>query len=719
MLCPKCNHYNPRGRKVCAKCYAPLPRREAKGVDSALLAPMTGIPVGEVLCVVLSLVLLALLPKLRPSAADIRVLLLQFGLMGMVTLGALFALLKGHFDLSCGPVAGVAACAAIIASGAGALQAVGAGVVVGAIAGCLNGLIVGWTRVPSLLFTVAMGAVGTHLALHISATRELQVTDALFESLGSATFLGAPTALLLLLAAMLGAYLLLKRPTFLPVGGAPDRAEAAVRGDSEKALAAFGVSGVMAGLAGVFIAAAQLPVTAPTGQTTWLLAPVAALLLGGASGSAGRGSIRIAVSGAACLALINWFLGQLRTPISGPVCEALIIAAALLMERWRMLGWYQLHQLRRGNLFALPEELRLPSVLPVFSRVSKPALVGLSLTLSVTAYAYIGFYATRHVPTRSAVVASRLGLLQVYRTGGGDWEDCALGDVLHVGDTVRTGVASKAMLRFSDGSYVRLYAGTSLYMQQLEETGLGRNTRLYMQAGRLWASVHRLVSPVSSFEVDSPALTVGVRGTIFLVVVQFDEAYVEVAEGSVSVVRKYAERDRRTGALATREQSDVLQMGEWIGNLRDHRVETPQQLPNDELEALKVAGEKVVAQLRRTLLDPGFWRGLLALVISLVVLLLLFAFLQPPAPPTSTFDMADRAGELEGRRQRTREDSPNAASLAQLHLNMGQIDEARAELQSIVQVDPDSEYGQWAQRVLVRLRSPEQPQADQEDEGDA
>ena len=49
-------------------------------------------------------------------------------------------------------------------------------------------------------------------------------------------------------------------------------------------------------------------------------------------------------------------------------------------------------------------------------------------------------------------------------------------------------------------------------------------------------------------------------------------------------------------------------------------------------------------------------------------------------------------------------------SLAQVYLNMGQIEEARAELQAIIQTDPDSEYGQWAQRLLRRLRETDRQQ---------
>jgi len=60
-------------------------------------------------------------------------------------------------------------------------------------------------------------------------------------------------------------------------------------------------------------------------------------------------------------------------------------------------------------------------------------------------------------------------------------------------------------------------------------------------------------------------------------------------------------------------------------------------------------------------------------------------------------------------------------AIAQMHMQLGNIEEARDELRRIVEIDATSRYGQWAERMLAQLEPgrPDEPVEPDEGEGDA
>jgi len=470
----------------------------------------------------------------------------------------------------------------------------------------------------------------------------------------------------------------------------------------------FLVSGLMAGLAGILITASGLPVVGPTGQTIWILAPLAAAMVGGASVRNGTGNLRTATIGAALVATTNWLTAELRMPISGPVVAAIYLGGSLLVDRSKNLTWYQINQLRRGNLLALPSQLRLPTILPTvrLPRIGRLGVVLALLTVSAAAYAYIGFYTTRHVPRASAMITSTAGLVEIWRAGEAGSTAGYPGDTLRTGDRIATGFKSQAILRFSDRSHLTLEGSTNLTLTELTEMPDGtRTTRLYVQLGTLLARVAQLVGARSEFSVDSPMLAVAVRGTLFYMVVERTRGYVEVLAGEVEVTRRYLETEPRTGQRYTQQEIAAVSMGQWIEALRDRHLGQGQLLSDYEQEQIEQMDEQITAQIRRGLRNPGMWRGYLGVILMVLLLYLFFTYIQPPPPPFSPDDIAATVQRLEETRTRSPEDSANAAALAHIYLNLGDVDSAQAELRGIVEVDPDSEFGRWALRVLTELQS--------------
>ncbi len=122
------------------------------------------------------------------------------------------------------------------------------------------------------------------------------------------------------------------------------------------------------------------------------------------------------------------------------------------------------------------------------------------------------------------------------------------GDVLQVGDTIRTGVASSAQLRMSDGAMIALKAGTvyRIEAQDYNEKAPGEGS----QVGELLRGGLRAITGAIGHEKPeavkyrTPVATIGIRGTVFDTIVIPPEGlpelpgmapgtYVMVLEGQV------------------------------------------------------------------------------------------------------------------------------------------------------------------------------------------
>ncbi len=704
--CQQCGHENPAGARVCEQCYRRLPRlRPARG--AGLLDRLSAVPLVDVLAVGLTIILVILTLFTRPGAAELRELVVQFSILGLLTLGCTLALTKGHYDLSSAPVAGLAAgCAVLASSIPGTAPAILVALLVGAVAGLLNGIIAAWTRIHTVLFSILVAAVAMELTDYMAHHHYLIVTDPFFQAIGEAEVLGLPVAVLMLPAAALGAFWLWRQQGFWPLASVSNRQWVSSLTQPRVILWAFVLSGLLSGIAGLLIAASALPVTSPIGHNTWILAPLAAALLGGGSGAIGRGGVRSALLGAASLALLNGVLRRFGIPLAGAPCEGIVVAGALLGDRMLTLTWHEFQQLRIGNVLALPETHRLPRVLFALPRLSKPVLiVGLLLT-SIATYAYVGYYVVAYVPENSAVITTISGLVEVRRERATGFEQAHVGDILHAGDTLKVSMVSVATLRFSDGSRVKIHANTTLTLSTLKEEPEGkRTTEMYMRRGVLWAKVRKPPTADSSFVVDSPLLTVGVRGTEFLMRVTRTRASVEVVSGQVEATRKWFELDINRQRVP-REERRRLRFGEgMIIGARRGVSGPPTPLSPERRQAIRELAEKTRVELLSAFRQVEFLRGLFAWIV--LVLLLIYVIVTYGAPevraPTLR-EMTAAAAARMGPRARTAADSASAAALAQMYLQLGDTAGAVAELETIVEVDPDSEYGQWAQETLNRLR---------------
>ncbi|WP_031026215.1 ABC transporter permease [Streptomyces albus] len=277
------------------------------------------------------------------AAENLRLILTQASVIGVVTVGVTFVIIGGGIDLSVGAVVALASVWATTV----ATQDFGLGgmllcsVLVGLGCGLVNGLLIAYGPMVPFIATLAMLAAARGLALQISDGKTQVVTvDAVLDlSVQDSYVLGVPPIVLVFALVCVIGWLLLNRTTFgrrtVAVGGNPEASRLAGIAVKRQRLLLYLLSGLCCG-----IAAFLLIILTGSGQNTngnlYELDAIAAAIIGGTLLSGGRGTILGSVLGVLVFTTItNLFaLNNLQTDIQ-QIAKGAIIVAAVLVQKGR------------------------------------------------------------------------------------------------------------------------------------------------------------------------------------------------------------------------------------------------------------------------------------------------------------------------------------------------------------------------------------------------
>jgi len=115
---------------------------------------------------------------------------------------------------------------------------------------------------------------------------------------------------------------------------------------------------------------------------------------------------------------------------------------------------------------------------------------------------------------------------------GGKWGIPVLGIELKKGDSILVN-DGKAEIKFDDSSTVMINKNTKIGIAAPS----GKIRKLFLKVGSIWAKVKKLFGG-EGFEIETPIVVAGVRGTEFLVSFNGSEAQTDVIDGEVSVDQK-------------------------------------------------------------------------------------------------------------------------------------------------------------------------------------
>jgi len=263
----------------------------------------------------------------------------QVSPIAILGLGFSLALTGAELDLSFASVASLAAIASglTIRAGAAPVVAALAGLGTGLGSGLLNGAVVTRLKVPSLIATLAMGAIANGCAFWL--TDGISVVGRWpigFTSLGRGTVEGIPNMVLWAAAAALATATFLKQTRvglhLVATGEAEDAAGLAGIATSRLKVLGLTLSGLAAGLAAVLLSA-SLSSASPGMASDYLLTAIAAVTLGMTMFEPGRPNVAGTLVGALTIGMLSNGLVLLGAPYYvQDICLGVIIIASVALS---------------------------------------------------------------------------------------------------------------------------------------------------------------------------------------------------------------------------------------------------------------------------------------------------------------------------------------------------------------------------------------------------
>jgi ribose transport system permease protein len=235
----------------------------------------------------------------------------RVSVINIIAVGMTFVILTGGIDLSVGSIVALAGVAGTwgLTLGLPVPAGVVLGIATGAVCGLVNGLLVAWLRLPPFIAT--LGTMGALRGLALYVTDGRTITESVPRELGwlaDARLLGAPLPVWILVPLALLAHLVLVRTRFgrycYAEGGSPQAAFLAGVPTRLVVASVYVISGACAGLAGM-IDCARILSGNPAGGQEYELRVIAAVVIGGASLTGGRGTIAGATIGALLMAVLE------------------------------------------------------------------------------------------------------------------------------------------------------------------------------------------------------------------------------------------------------------------------------------------------------------------------------------------------------------------------------------------------------------------------------
>jgi ribose/xylose/arabinose/galactoside ABC-type transport system permease subunit len=262
--------------------------------------------------------------------------------LGLVAVGMTFVIIGGGIDLSVGSMLALSAVLAAYGSQYGSLAAVVLPLAVCGLIGLANGVLVGRARLAPFIVTLATLLFARGLAFAVSdegnTIYRIEAGQAVL-ALGQGTV--GPLRFPIVIAALvvLAGWVVLTRTRYgiavAAIGGSEEAARLMGVPIARIKTAMYAVSGLLAGLAGLLVAARS-----SSGQSTigvgLELQAIAAVVIGGTLLTGGAGSIIGTLAGVLLLNVINNVINQVGTLSSyyQQVVSGLFLVAVVLVQRY-------------------------------------------------------------------------------------------------------------------------------------------------------------------------------------------------------------------------------------------------------------------------------------------------------------------------------------------------------------------------------------------------
>jgi ribose transport system permease protein len=314
-------------------------------VSRFVAAPMSrlGPNVGAVIGFILIIIVGSLASDVFLSWANVRNVLLQSAMLGVVSVGMTFVILTGGIDLSVGSVLSFCSVAAamMFANGQGYPLPVVllATLAMGTAIGAINGGIIVWRGVAPFIVTLAMMAIALGGALTIADGRPIGGIQGTYAWLGAGRIGPIPVPVVIMVVTfVIGGFVLRLTPfgrSVYATGGNEQAARLSGIAVNRVKLIAYSISGFCAAL-GAIIFTARVTVGDPWAGRNLELDAIAAVVIGGTSLFGGIGTVWGTFLGLLIISMINNLLNLMNvSPYSQGIAKGLIIVIAITLYKRR------------------------------------------------------------------------------------------------------------------------------------------------------------------------------------------------------------------------------------------------------------------------------------------------------------------------------------------------------------------------------------------------
>ncbi|BAY16873.1 inner-membrane translocator [Nostoc sp. HK-01] len=294
------------------------------------------LPILVIICILFSL----LSPNFFTAGNAVNILR-QASINIVLATGMTFVILTGGIDLSVGSILAVSAVVAVLVSLLPALGwlAVPAALLTGLLLGLLNGALITFLDVPPFIVTLGSLTALRGAAFLVANGTTVINRNINFAWIGNSYVGPIPWLVIIALLTVAVSWFVLRQTVLgvqiYAVGGNERAARLTGIKVNRVLLFVYGVSGLLAGLAGIMSASRLYSATGILGQG-YELDAIAAVILGGTSFTGGIGTIGGTLLGALIIAVLNNGLTLLNMSYFWQlVVKGLVIIAAVMIDRLR------------------------------------------------------------------------------------------------------------------------------------------------------------------------------------------------------------------------------------------------------------------------------------------------------------------------------------------------------------------------------------------------
>ncbi len=271
---------------------------------------------------------------------NITNLLRQNAPLGVVGLGMLLVIITGGIDLSIGAVVALANVifAFLIAEGYSLILAVLITISVGVALGVIAGFLIAYQKLAPFVVTLAIMSVARGFSYIVSKGSSIRILNETFLVFGRSYILGIPTQFYLMIGLFIVLFIIFRYFKYGRLIVAIGSNEEAVRLSGIRVnrykMSVYCISGAFSAIGGLLVCG-RTGVGSPLVGVGMEMDAIAAVVIGGASLSGGKGSVVKTLFGVYTLGIIGNIMNLMTVPAyPQQVIKGVIILAAVLLQKF-------------------------------------------------------------------------------------------------------------------------------------------------------------------------------------------------------------------------------------------------------------------------------------------------------------------------------------------------------------------------------------------------